>query len=749
MTYHSMDFKGYELTTDSEDVVPIGSLDYLSTKYESLDYEVIENELFCEEEQKKGYKYIVHKDFARWMTFFWIGVMTACVGITISISIEIGTNFKFNVIKKYCDGCTQNDCMLKPYLIALVLSIVPSVVGSILVVYIEPMANGAGIPPVKCYLNGIKIPRLTRLKTLVVKVIGVICTILGGLWGGKEGPMIHAGAIIAAGISQGKIITLNKDLDALNFFREDHEKRDFVSGGAAAGIAAAFGAPVGGLLFSLEEGASFWNQALTCRIFFGSMISMFTLNSVLSAYHGYAGDLTYRGLLNFGKFDDLSYHILDIPIFVLMGVTGGLTGAFFCHSGLKLIRFRKRYINQKWKKVAEVLIVCSATITIMFLVIILSSDCKKIGVDPIEYHIQFGCNKGEFNTMAALWFQLLEGSVRSLFHDAPDVFNVPTVACFCLCGYFFSLISYGMNFSGGLLIPGLCIGAAWGRLVGLGISHFFPNTNIGIYALIGAASQLGGITRMTISLTIILVEATGSIAFGLPLMVCLMTAKWVGDFFSLSIYETQIELSGMPLLNWDPPPLSSNINAKDLMTQPVISFMTKETVGNIVKILKKYSHNGFPVIEYVHNCELDEGNFKTKCFLRGLILRSQLVVLLQNKVFDGPLTNNWESVTIETFRQDYPRYSDIEDINLTQEDVKLTINLSRFMNPSPYIVQHTMSMPRIFRLFRAMGLRHIIVVNECSEVVGIVTRKDLARYRVSRHMGKISVTELKFSNKIN
>lgn len=65
-----------------------------------MDYEVIENELNQEEEQKKGYRYVVQKDFARWMVFFWIGVIVACIGITIFITIEIGTNFKFNMMKK-------------------------------------------------------------------------------------------------------------------------------------------------------------------------------------------------------------------------------------------------------------------------------------------------------------------------------------------------------------------------------------------------------------------------------------------------------------------------------------------------------------------------------------------------------------------------------------------------------------------------------------------------------------------------
>lgn len=142
------------------------------------------------------------------------------------------------------------------------------IVASILTACFEPVAAGSGIPQIKCYLNGVKVPHVVRLKTIVVKVIGVIFSVAGGLIIGKEGPMIHSGAVIAAGISQGRSDTFRKfDLRIFEFFRSDTEKRDFVAGGAAAGVSAAFGAPVGGVLFSLEEGASFWNQALAWRIF--------------------------------------------------------------------------------------------------------------------------------------------------------------------------------------------------------------------------------------------------------------------------------------------------------------------------------------------------------------------------------------------------------------------------------------------------------------------------------------------------
>ena len=88
------------------------------------------------------------------------------------------------------------------------------------------------------------------------------------------------------------------------------------------------------------------------------------------------------------------------------------------------------------------------------------------------------------------------------------------------------------------------IGAIYGRLVGNVVQIIYNRMfnlsryatpfgfYIGTYALVGAASFLGGVVRMTISLAVIILESTNEILFGLPVVLALMVAKWTGDYFN-------------------------------------------------------------------------------------------------------------------------------------------------------------------------------------------------------------------------
>lgn len=715
----------------------------LSSKYESLDYDNSENQLFLEEERRMSSLEFRMLEISRWVVCALIGILTGLVACFIDIAVEQLAGVKYSVVKHSIDTFTEVGGLSISLILWAALNAAIVVVGSIAVAFFEPAAAGSGIPQIKCYLNGVKIPHVVRLKTLVIKVFGVISSVAGGLAVGKEGPMIHSGAVIAAGISQGRSTSLKRDFKIFEYFRRDTEKRDFVSAGAAAGVSAAFGAPVGGVLFSLEEGASFWNQMLTWRIFFASMVSTFTLNFFLGIYHGKVGDLSNPGLINFGSFENeaMVYNVYEIPVFIFMGVMGGVLGAIFNTLNYWLTIFRIRYIHRPCLQVMEAVLVAAVTATVSFAMIYFSNDCQPLGEDQAEYPLQLFCSDGEYNSMATAFFNTPEKSVQSLFHDPPGSYDPQTLGLFTLSYFLLAFWTYGLAVSAGLFIPSLLIGAAWGRLFGIFLAKM-SNGSIwadpGKYALIGAAAQLGGIVRMTLSLTVIMVEATGNVTYGLPIMLVLMTAKIVGDYFVEGLYDIHIKLQSVPFLHWEAPATSHALTAREVMSSPVTCFSRLEKVGNIVDVLSNAAtnNNGFPVVSEFSASD-EPGR------LCGLILRSQLIVLLKHKVFVERAHSSLiqRKLQMKDFRDAYPRFPPIQSIHVSQDERECMMDLSEFMNPTPYTVPQETSLPRVFKLFRALGLRHLVVVDEENRVVGLVTRKDLARY----HLGKHGLEEMQIS----
>ncbi|XP_005191002.3 H(+)/Cl(-) exchange transporter 7 [Musca domestica] len=699
-----------------------------SENFESLDYDVCENVLFQKEQERiSSTRFSLRKDILRWIIFIQIGIITALIACAIDIVIEELSSLKYEFLKHSVDiNVPHQDNpvgdLAIPYLYWLGLSMLPVALGAAMVTYIEPITAGSGIPQVKSYLNGVKVPRIVRIKTLAVKSIGVITSVVGGLAGGKEGPMIHAGAVVAAGISQGKSTTFVKDFRIFKAFRDDHEKRDFVLGGAAAGVAAAFGSPIGGMLFSLEEAASFWNQNLIWRTLVASIISSFTLNIVLSAYHG-LGDFTFTGLFNLGKFEQpLTFEYYELPIFMIFGITGGLLGALWNMLNTKINKFRSRFIKFKFGKVMEAVLVALIGVSLACTMIYFINDCRPLGNDPTDYPTQLFCEDNEYNAVAALWFQTPEATVRSLFHDPPGSHKILSLTLFTLIYFLLSCFTFGLNVSLGVFIPTALVGAAWGRLVAMVAYYVFPTAaflNPGKYALIGAAANLGGVLRMTISLTVILMETTGiETSFFFPLIITLISAKWVGDYFNEGIYDIQVKVNHVPMLPWEPLPHYMGLKASNIMSSPVVCIKLRDKSKYIYDILNRYKHNGFPVVDDV------EGNDRSKGRVCGIILRSQLIVILLKSLYEEKKRFWINETSIQTFRDVYPRYPSIDNVRMHDDKVNYTVNLDIFMNPSPVCSREHDSVQKIFNKFRALGLRHLIVVDKENRVSGIITRKD-------------------------
>lgn len=712
-----------------------------SSSVESLDYEVIENYAYREEQAQRGKLYVGYYVVVKWFFALLIGIGTGLAAVFINMSVENFAGWKFSLTfsiiqKSYFAG----------FLVYILINLVLVFSSVYIITKFAPAAAGSGIPEIKGYLNGVDIHGILLFRTLIGKIFGSIGSVGGGLALGKEGPLVHTGACIASLLGQGGSTKYHLSSRWLQVFKSDRDRRDLVTCGCAAGVAAAFRAPVGGVLFALEEVTSWWRSQLMWRVFFTSAIVAVVVRSAMGwCKSGKCGHFGSGGFIIWDISDgqeDYSFEEL-LPMAVI-GVIGGLLGALFNLLTRYMTSWRRNYLHKKGNrfKIIEACVISVITSVISFGLPLLRkcSPCPESDLDsgiecprpPGMYgnYVNFYCSKDkEYNDLATIFFNTQDDAIRNLF-SAKTIheYSAQSLLTFLVMFYTLAVVTFGIAVPAGQFVPGIMIGSTYGRLVGMFVVNFYKKLNIeeGTYALLGAASFLGGSMRMTVSLCVIMVEITNNLKFLPLIMLVLLISKAVGDAFSEGLYEEQAHLRGIPLLESRPKYKMRQMTAKEACgAQKVVSLPRIVKVADVVSILRANKHNGFPVIDHSRNGER---------LVIGLVLRSHLLVLLQSKVdfqhsplpFDArggskPISHSFS----EFVKPASSKGLSIDDIHLSSDDMEMYIDLGPFLNPSPYVVPEDMSLTKVYNLFRQLGLRHIFVVPRASHVIGLITRKDL------------------------
>jgi H+/Cl- antiporter ClcA len=568
----------------------------LMNQYESLDYDIVNSELSEKELSNRTYWTVKCDWISKWFIFGLIGACTGTLAAFTALAVEGINEYKFATALSYL----RNGDTVSSYLFFVLISVGFGIVATVLVNLVEPVAAGSGIPQLKAYLNGTSYARLLQMKTLVVKLTGVIFSVCAGLIIGKEGPMVHSGAVLGANISHlpgcRKCVGRKRWLMR---FRNDRDKRDFVSGGTAAGVAAAFGAPVGGVLFALEEAASHWSIQLTWMVFFCSMIGTFTLNLWKVAFEPNA---SFGGLISFGPASEHPYKVWETPLFLLCGLIGGIFGALFNELNSKINHYRRDHCTGKpILKIIEVIVIVIITTSFQFWLPSWFETCQRIpvkwnttqqasalGSNPNQFYVSYRCNETEYNDMATTTFAGSDTIIRGFFHN-DGYYHLGGLVVYFFISFLISNATYGISVPSGLFVPCILMGCSFGRFYGEILRlYVLPEGGVvpGTYALMGAVGMLGGVSRMTISLSVILMETTQNVQFLLPIMMILLISKWVGDLFNISLYDLHVEIQCMPFVEASPPLGMENMVAVQVASG-VVRGNDNELVSHVKTIRQK------------------------------------------------------------------------------------------------------------------------------------------------------------------
>ncbi|MCE4548144.1 MULTISPECIES: chloride channel protein [unclassified Caballeronia] len=344
-------------------------------------------------------------------------------------------------------------------------------------------AEGSGIPQVIATLHAGREmgPRLLNLRILVGKIAVSFLSILGGLTIGREGPTIHVGASL--------MFTLRCLYPArLRRMGGASLERRLALAGAAAGLSAAFNAPLAGVVFAIEELTRSFEQRTS-----GVLITAIIFAGIVSL--GLQGNYTYFGSIDVGS------HFPDLlaAAVVLIGVLAGVLGGVFCWLLLNTRRWMPEALLA-WRASYPVLFggLCGLVIAV-------------IGVATANH--TFGSGYAEARGM-------LEGRVQLGV-------EYPILKMASMIG------SYLPGAPGGLFAPSLAIGAGIGNALHL----LFGQMQLPMLVALGMVGYLAAVTQSPITAFIIVIEMINGHALVISLMATALISSQVSKFFAPPLYE--------------------------------------------------------------------------------------------------------------------------------------------------------------------------------------------------------------------
>ncbi|RHZ61178.1 hypothetical protein Glove_349g121 [Diversispora epigaea] len=572
------------------------------------------------------------------------------------------------------------------YFFYIIFSTLFATIAAYLVKTYSPYSAGSGIPEVKTILGGFVIRKFFGLWTLIIKSIGICLIVASSLSLGKEGPLVHLACCF------GNIFPRMFP----KFKYNEAKKREILSAAAAAGVSVAFGSPIGGVLYSLEEASYYFPLRTMWRSFFCAMVAAVSL--------AFMNPFRTGKLVLFQVVYDREWHAFEMFFFALLGIMGGLYGALFIRINLWIANIRQK----SWLHffgVHEVALVTFFASIVSYLNIFMS-------VNPSEL-------------VANLFQECLGGDYHNLCKHESHLKQALSLLAASVFKFFITAITFGLKVPAGVWLPSMAIGACFGRAIGLLVYALHSNSpdlwifsscqpdvqciTPGMYAMVGAAATFGGVTRMTVSLVVIMFELTGALTYVLPIMVAVMISKWVGDAFDKEgIHDGWIRISEYPFLD-SKEEYVFNTSASQVMTRVedlLVITATGHTLESLEELLNETDYKGFPVVHDSRNM-----------LLIGFISRSELRFAME-KVKTKPGISNLAPCYFSS--------------NIPILDSTIFVDFRPWMDQTPITISHKFPMEMVIEIFRKMGLRYCLVTKN-GQLLGLITKKYILRHLAAIH----------------